>query len=187
MRSASSGVGSHDRGDHFDKVWMVADGSGAYHSDADLARYFGGLDVEIVKHFDMIAEKSERLDDYVTAGQLSQHCADIRLQPGLAWVTATALKGEGPMLDTQDIGNQSGRLVELIDIRSARSHRERDTMRGEDEIGRPPVSIVPDYCLANAIGDGCDKRRMVVPALRIFDGRRRLVDKSARSANVLLV
>src|SRR6185437_6181590 len=55
---------ANQRGDHLDETRMLADGRRTHHRHLRLARHAGRLDVEVVKHFDVVADKADRRYGY---------------------------------------------------------------------------------------------------------------------------
>ena len=90
-------MGAGDRGHQRDEFGMVANRRRPFHPHSAFAADTGRLDVEVVEHFDVIAEEADRRDDRDAAlPNLVQLAGDVGFEPGVPRTPAAALKGERP-------------------------------------------------------------------------------------------
>src|SRR5271154_1501605 len=108
---------------------MVADGWRAFHPDSRLARNCRRLDIEIVEHLDVIAQKTDRHDDRRLRIEVPNRLLDIGFEPRVARTATAALIRELPRVDSQLRGDHPCRLRELLDVWTGVRHRERNTVR----------------------------------------------------------
>src|SRR5665811_1905313 len=106
---------------------MVPDGRRALHSDSRLACDLRRFDIEIVEHFDVIAQKTDRHDYRCLRVQAPKRILDVGVEPRLARTPAAALVGELPAADSKLCRDHPRRLRKLLDVRPGLRHRERNT------------------------------------------------------------
>ena len=75
---------------------MIADRCRTLHPDFAFARDLCELNIEIVQHFDVVAEKTERHHDRCARIEVSDRFGYVRLEPRLARTAAAALIRELP-------------------------------------------------------------------------------------------
>src|SRR6266851_3473065 len=110
--------------DHRDKFGMVTDSRGTHHRDSCFARDSRRLNVEVIQHFEMVAQETEGNEYHqAAAGKSPQDLPDVRLQPRVARAAAAALKRERPACASELASNQPRRFVQLLDISGASAHR----------------------------------------------------------------
>ena len=83
--------------DHPDKSRVIIGTTCAPHGDAVIFSDFLGLDVEVIEHLYMIANKADgRDDDFFAAcgGQLSNGIADVGFEPRIGGLATAALIGD---------------------------------------------------------------------------------------------
>ena len=99
---------------------MIVGAAGTDEANVQSLGDFSGFDVEIIKHFDVIADKADRCDDDFVASfarYFSNGLADVRLQPRIARSAAATLVGERPTVTIELARDQTGSFFELLHIR----------------------------------------------------------------------
>src|SRR6204780_3802860 len=146
---------------------MVADGWRAFHPESNLARDFRRLDIEIVEHLDVIAQKTDRHDDRRLRIEVPNRFLDVGFEPRVARTATAALIRELPGVDAQLRRDHPRRLRELLDVRTRIRHRERNTVRREYQSrARPLRELQTRKRFARARRHSRDKQRMIMPRLR---------------------
>src|ERR1700730_7425052 len=164
---------------------MLADGRSAFHRDVSLPRHARRLDVEIVKHFDVVTYKADRSYHRRLSPEAAQDVAYVGLQPRVARAAAAALESQPPMLPSETLGNQPRRFAQLLDVGARRRHRSRNAVRGEDELrASASAGCEACKCVGHAIGGGFYEERMRVPFADVLDHGRRGTDPVARPFDV---
>lgn len=82
-----------------DKLRMAADGTGAGHRDAKFVAEVAGFVIEVVQHFHMIRQETDRRDHGRLAAvsvQRAECIADVRFEPRILRTAAAALIHELP-------------------------------------------------------------------------------------------
>src|ERR1041385_8234409 len=176
-------------GDHADEQRMIVGRDRAVKLDAVLVRDGFRLDIQIVKHLDVVGDESDWRDDHVlhaVARRGAERQADIRLEPRLARAAAAALVRErpaymaeapgrapaagalgreGPGYMAGARGGEPAARFDLGYVRRALGHRRWSAVRRENDRGvaaslhRDLLELVFDL-----IDPGLDEPRMVVPA-----------------------
>jgi hypothetical protein len=78
--------------DHFQEQGVNADRRGADHLYSPGITDLAGFRIEIVEHFHVIGDETDRYDHDIGAGiHFAQHISDVGLQPRLAGGAAAAL------------------------------------------------------------------------------------------------
>ena len=157
-------------------------------AEPQVARPSAGVDVEVVEHLDVVAEKADRSDDDVLLarrGHLVDHVDDHGPDPRNPRLERRALEC-GPVLGVAEaLGHEARRLLELRDVGRALGDRSRDRVRREHERRGGEALLGPAHrLLADPPRAGGDEPR-VVPERRqpardlgraLAQGRARLVD-----------
>src|SRR5262245_62219566 len=99
---------------------MIVGAPGAHHCDTQAAGELLRFDIEIVEHFDMIADKADRRDDDLSAaagGTVANRLSDIGLEPRIPRPAAAALISDRPTRLTEPRANQARAALQLFDVK----------------------------------------------------------------------
>src|SRR5688572_25478152 len=177
---------------------MVVDRFRAHHRQPDLAAHRCGLDVQVVKHFDVIAQEPGGADHrrlQSTRALLAQVLVDVRPEPRILGTAAAALIHVRCVRRVhrvaQTFGNQASGRLELLTIGIALGHRDRNAVRAEDQ-PRGGAQVLgqchdgaPDVLRVRA--DEAGMRKPVGHERHLHVGKTALENLRARSLHVLAV
>ena len=113
-------------------------------------------------------QKSDRDDNNAARRGRSNVIADIRFEPRLGRRAAAALKNQDRVAQTERIVHLPASVPELLLIRARMGHRQRNAMRGVNDVGTGQLSLR----LAHTIDDGLDKAGMIPERRHFIDPRR---------------
>src|SRR5208337_5112714 len=141
---------------------MVSDSWSAFHPDSRVARDLRRLDIEIVQHLDVVAQKTNWHDEGRLRVEVPQRFLDVGFEPRVARTPTAALICELPGIDPQFRCDNPRRLRKLLDVRPRLRHCERNTVRCEYQPrARSLRELQPRVRLARARGDRRGEQRMV--------------------------
>ena len=134
--------------------------------EAELRRALLRLDVEVPPDLEVVGDEADRRDEHVAdavGGERVQVVEDVRAEPGLAR-RRLALERERPVLHARLLGDEAGRLEQLVLVGVA---------VGEDP-GRQRVGREDDVRVGapNAVGDQRRRTRARRPSARRSGSRR---------------
>ena len=125
--------------DHGHKDRIGPDCGNANHVHAELLGTVLSLDVEVEEHFQMVRDEPDRsYDDVFHAGrmQVVQLIQNVGLEPRDVRWSAAALPGEPVARGAGQLRHEPADLAQLPLVGAAAGHRDRDAVRGEDDLGR---------------------------------------------------
>lgn len=110
------GLVAAEVGEHVDEGGMGSDGAGADEIDAAARGDGSGFAVEVVEHFDVVAQEADRgRDDGLDAIAIAfeDEGVDVGLRPGDGWIRGPALVSKIECLSTEFSGYQRGGAAKL--------------------------------------------------------------------------
>src|SRR6266851_2038003 len=124
-------ISRHDLRHKLDESRMVPDGGCAHYRYSGRAGARRRFDIEVVQHLDMVTQETDRNHDFrLRVGH--DRVANIGLEPRVARTPAAALERQRPVFATNGLRHQAGALARLPDVSLPTTHRDRNTMHGED-------------------------------------------------------
>ena len=190
---------SYQFGDHGGEPRVAARSGGPGEGQAQRVGALRGLDVQVVPDLHVVGDEPDRDHHHgLRAGlsQVTQVITDIGFQPRLRRRTAPALVGQGVgvRVTSGPFGNKTGGLGQFgyVPVPSSRpaglGHRDRDAVRGEDQVGVvPQVGGEGGQRGARAGGERLDEARVVEEAPDLVDPGCVRADRGAGPLDVVQV
>ena len=170
----------HDVSQHVEEERVIVDGLGARHRQLELAADVSSLDIQVVQHFDMVADEADRAKQRglePTRALGAQVVADVGSQPRIFRPSASALihgrvRNRGPAKAGRYIclHHQPRALFKLLLVRVLLRHRDRNAMRGEHHARAiPHFRREPLEPRADTVGVRGNEERVIVPVGDVRD------------------